>query len=289
MREDTRLVKIFLDKSLIIKTQIGFINENIEKTKESLKINVRQSSIIDPFDVISNTDIHNSNFNISFPKHIVTTNLISYKHNRKDDLYTAIESEMFCNLSIVLFDNLIGYLNYVIKLCNKFNYNDIDIALEDYQSKILSDKMEDIFCHTIFMKKKIGHLQDKLMPNECFGIIDKLFKSEFRLFNQTMKKNLSGINCVDFFMKMEKFREYIVYHNSVLPKSLQEDIQFYSYKNIEDSDSIRLSLDRNGIENLIEIYNQSIYIVYKALITKYKLENEIKNETISYYEEIMMY
>lgn len=276
IREDTKLVQIFLDKSLVLKTQIGFINDNIEKTKERLKMHVRQASIVDPFDVISNVDINNESFNISFPKHIITSNLLNFDNNSKNALYDKIESEMYCNLSIVLFDNLIGYLNYIIKLCNNINYNDIDNAIYAYQKQILNDKTEDIFCHTIFMKKKIGHLEDKLMPNECFGIIKSLFKEEFESFESLIKKNIAGTDCITFFNTMEKYREFIVYHNAVIPEKYKKKISFYSY--IKDGNNLKLTLNHNEIENLIEIYNQTIYIIYKALITKYNLENEIKKE-----------
>jgi hypothetical protein len=278
MREDTKLVKIFLDKSLIAKTQVGFISDNIENTKDSLKIHLRQSSIVDPFDVISYKDIHNQDFNISFPKHIVTTNLFMDSNKKKNDIYSEVESEMYCNLSIVLFDNMVGFLNYIIKFCNKLSYEDIDFAIHTYQNEILIDKKEDIFCHTIFTKKKISHAEDKLMPNECFGIIKNLFEIEFILFEELIKKNLARTNCIKFFNKMEKYREIIIYHNGIIPNKYKDSITYFSYKEIEGTNDLKLTLNKNEIENLIQIYNQMIYLVYKALITKYNLHNEIKRD-----------
>lgn len=287
MREDTKLVKIFLDKSLINKMQVGFINDNISKTKESLKIQVRQSSIVDPFEVISNKDINNQDFDISYPKHIVTSNLFNYSNKNKDDFYDEIESEMFCHLSVILFDNFVGFANHIIKYCNKKHFEDIDQAIENYQEDIMKINKQDIFCHTIFLKKKIGHQTEQLTDLECIGIIDQLFKEELKSFKSTIKKNLAGIDSIDFLNQMKIYHDIILHHNSVCEYERVKDFKYFNFMFLNESYNVKLKLDRNGIENLIEIFNQTVYIIYKALLKKYKLKNQIKNELI--YEETELY
>jgi len=283
MREDTKLVKIFLDKSLINKMQVGFINDNITKTKESLKIQVRQSSIVDPFEVISNKDINNQNFDISYPKQIVTSNLFNYYNKNKEDFYDEIESEMYCHLSVILFDNFTGFANHIIKYCNKKHFEDIDEAIAKYQDDIIKINKQDIFCHTIFLKKKIGHQTEQLTDLECIGIIDQLFKEEFKSFKTIMKKNLAGIDSIEFLNQMKVYQDIILHQNSVCEYKLIKDFKFFNYSFLNETYKVKLKLDRNAIENLIEIYNQTVYIIYKALIKKYKLKNQIKTE-VSYEE-----
>ncbi len=278
MRKDTQLVHLFLEKSLIAKTQVAFINDNINKMHDHLAKHLKQTSIVDPF--YSEKNKSSATKNIPLPHHLIKNDAIT-----ANDFNNKIASEMYCNLSVVLFDHLIGYLNQIIKFCNQLNPEDVDFALYGYQNEILINTKDEVVYDSILTKKKIVNPEENLSPIDCFGIIKNLFEIEFILFDELMITNLAKINCIKFFYKMEKFREFIVYHGSMIPKKYKNVISYYSYQEINGSEDLKLTLTKSETEHLIAIYNQTIYIIYKALITKYNLDNQIKRATINEFDD----
>src|SRR5690606_1463061 len=149
MKNPTKLLRDFFDKSLLIKLSTKIIDHT---WGENLKTHISNHAFTDPFNVDEQTDPEQVQYFIKWRRVKTSGNQLYIKPENKDDFIPDAISQLYLQLSIPVFENLIVLLEKFLpqkarwssfKVINDF-YIEFRSELKDIDERNLSYKYPTI-------------------------------------------------------------------------------------------------------------------------------------------------
>lgn len=253
-KNPTNLLREFFEKSLLIKLSTKTIDHS---WGENLKNHISNHAFTDPFNVDEQTDpVQVQHFNelmnttadtIKWRKVKTTGNQLYIIPENKDEIIPDAVSQLYLQLSILVFENLIVLLKSLLFNCkswNSFNvindfYIEFKSELKDLDKKNISYKYPTILLlHNLrLFRNYITHANSSLLS------LDK----EFSKYNDCVEENKKGYECLKDLGHLSK--------------------NIFCYKFSKDNSKI--FLDKTAFEDLTDLYSQIAYVTYLCFCEKH--------------------
>lgn len=260
MINPTELLRDFFDKSLLINLSTKTIDQ---KWGEHLKVHISNHAFTDPFSVDEQTDSEQVQYfnklmksegdTIRWQMVKSTGNQLHIKPENKEEFIPEALSQLYLQLSIPVFENLIVLLDKFLpkkdrsssfRVINDF-YKEFKSELKDLDNKNVSYKYPTILL-----------LQNLRLFRNCIthanGSISNLEK-EFVKYNECVDENKKG------YEDLKKLGH------------LSKTIFCYKFS----KDNSKIFLDKKAFESLSDLYSQVAYVAYRCFCKKHSYEVEI--------------
>lgn len=260
MKNPTQLLQDYFYKSLLIKLSTKTIDYN---WGESLKIHVNNHIFTDPFEVKEQTDeakvqqfnelLGTNSTTIKWRMLKSSGNQLYIDDKNKDVFIPDALSQLYLQLSIPLFENLIVLLKSFLVNCRSWNsFNVINDFYTEFKSdlKNLDEKNISYKYSTILL------LHNLRIFRNCITHADSTvseLEMEFTKFNKSIDENKKG---------------YVILKDL---GHLSKTKFFYEFSN----DNSKIFLDKKAFENLSDLYSQIAYVAYCCFCKKHNLLTEI--------------
>lgn len=259
IKNPTDLLNEFFNKLLIIKFSIKPIDH---KWVENLSVHISNHVFIDPFNIAEQTDQKQvQHFNQLMGTNETTTKWRMYKSSgnqlhindqNKDKFIPDAISQIYLQLSIPVFENLIVLLKNLLFNCTSWDSFNV---INDFYAEFKSE------------------LKDLDEKNVSYQYQTILLLQNLRLFRNCITHANGSVSTLD-----EKFTKYnqSVLENKKGYESLK-DLGLLSKTGFEymfSQDNSKIFLDKKAFENLLDLYCQIAYVAYLSFCKKhgYKVE-----------------
>jgi len=254
MKNPTKLLRDFFDKSLLIKLSTKTIDHT---WGENLQTHISNHAFTDPFNVDEQTDpeqvqyfnelINIKGDTIKWRRVKTSGNQLYIKPENKDDFIPDAISQLYLQLSIPVFENLIVLLKGLLLNCTRWNSFSV---INDFYAEFKSELKDLDHKNVSYKYPTILLLQNLRLFRNCIthanGSVSNLEK-EFVKYNECVDENKKGY---------EDMKEL-----GHLSKTM------FCYKFSKDNSKI--FLDKKAFEDLSDLYSQIAYVAYRCYCKKH--------------------
>lgn len=254
MKNPTKLLRDFFDKSLLIKLSTKTIDHT---WGENLKTHINNHAFTDPFNVDEQTDPEQVQYfnelmnikgdTIKWRRVKTSGNQLYIKPENKDDFIPDAISQLYLQLSIPVFENLIVLLKGLLFNCTSWNSFSV---INDFYAEFKSELKDLDYKNVSYKYPTILLLHNLRLFRNCIihvnGSVSNLEK-EFVKYNECVDENKKGY---------EDLKEL-----GHLSKTM------FCYKFSKDNSKI--FLDKKAFEDLSDLYSQIAYVAYHCYCKKH--------------------
>jgi len=260
MKNPTDSLKEYFYKSLLIKLSTQTIDH---KWGENLKVHISNHVFTDPFQIAEQTDekqvqhfnkLMNTNWTIIKWRMVKSSDSqLHINEENRDEFVSDAFSQLYLQLSVPLFENLIGLLNYFIDdEKDRQSFGTINKFYELFGEEIRGlDKQNVSYQYpTILLLHNLRLFRNCITHAE--GKVSDLEK-KFDEYNRNINENKNGYQILKDLEHLSKI--------------------IFCYKFSRDNSKI--FLDKKAFENLSDLYSQIAYVAYRCFCGKHNLTAEI--------------
>lgn len=260
MKNPTDLLKGYYYKSLLIQLSTKTIDDN---WGEELSISITNHVFTDPFQIAEQTDkIQVKHFNQLMNTDLPTiqwrmvkspqSQLYIDKEN-KDEFISSALSQLYLQLSIPLFENLIALIKSLLDNCTSWkSFNIINNLYAEFNPELKDlDKQNVSYQYsTILLLHSLRLFRNCITHSD--GEVSDLEKT-FDEYNKNIDENRNGYKILKDLGHLSKIK--------------------FCYR--FSKEGTKIYLDKKAFEDLTDLYSQIAYVAYRCFCKKHRLTAEI--------------